>query len=224
MLNKEKTRRFSLDEDFMRYDTDDLLYGAMQYLATFHKEEKRLYLTKTNFSKRKKDIYALCNLNAQSLKRHLSKLRERGLLEEVEVQCGNKKLESYVFPYDYQGSYQIVDNEMLWYVVSTRNRQAVRIYIYLLNKHLWKQQNGEEYTFTNKELLSALGYSTAKDVNSLLNSAINNILESFYREGIINFEKYYEEFVAENGTAIQIPKKRLVFVANDKKVLRPIDI
>lgn len=45
-----KTRRFSLDEDFMKYDTDDLVYGYMRCLTTIKSEDGKYkeYLTIKN--------------------------------------------------------------------------------------------------------------------------------------------------------------------------------
>jgi hypothetical protein len=61
MSNK---RRFSLEGDFMNYNTDDLLFGAMYHLSTYHPVEKKLYLSKKNLLKNKKTIYELCDLDA----------------------------------------------------------------------------------------------------------------------------------------------------------------
>lgn len=204
------TRRFSLEENFMNYSTDDLLYGIMQYLATYHPTDEELYLSKKNLTKNKKEIYALCDLNARSLKRHLEKLIDAGLIEEKEL--------SYTFPYDFDERYQIIDWEMLWYVVSTRNKFAIKIYVYLLNKFLWKQTTKEHYIFTTQELVEALGYSSCR--NYVAESAINNVLESFSREGVISFSNYYEEHLFDNGTSVPTPKKRLDFVAAKKSEIR----
>ena len=77
---------------------------------------------------------------------------EKGLVAVDTVSCGtddNKKdVASYIFPYDKDMNYQIVNNDMLKYVIHTRNQCAVRIYVYLLNKYLWKK----DYHFTLKEL------------------------------------------------------------------------
>lgn len=208
-----KDRRFSLDEDFMNYSIDDLLYGSMQYLATFHPAKKKLYLTRKNLVKNKKDIYALCNLNSRSLNAHIQKLIDKKLVAEEEI----NGIPAYTFPYDYDGGYQIVNYEMLWYIVSTRNKSAIQVYVYLLNKYLWKAQTNERYSFTNKELQVAVGYS---ENTKLANSIMANVLESLSREGIIRFEEYYEENIAVDGSSVPTPKKRLVFVAKSKADLQ----
>ena len=208
-----KDRRFSLDDDFMNYSIDDLLYGAMQYLATCLPAKKQLYLTKQNLMKNKKDIYAICDLDSRKLKAHIQKLMDKGLIKEEMID----EYPSYTFPYDYDGGYQLINYEMLWYLVSTRSRFALQIYVYLLNKYLWKAQTEEKYVFTNKELQVAVGYS---ENTKLANSIMSNILESLSREGIIKFVDFYETGFSADGVEIPTPKKRLIFVAQTKEDLQ----
>ena len=217
-INGEKyKRRFSLEDDFMNYNIDDLLFGAMYYLSTYHPKEKKLYLTKKNFKKNKKIICELCELNAQSLRRHIEKLKEKGLIQECDIVIGDKKeiYPSYTFQYDAKTKYQIIENEMLWYIVSTRNRQAVEVYVWLLNKFLWKQESEETFIFTNKDIMKAIGYS-GESANALVSKMITNILESFKREGVINYSEFYEEQILNNGSSIPVPKKRLLKVVSSK--------
>lgn len=213
------TRRFSLEHNFMDYDSDDLLYGALQYLATYHPELHMLYLTKKKYTKSKQELMAICGLDSRGIKRHLDRLIEKGLIKEKKIYIGENKVEyeCFIFPYDTKERYQIINNEMLWYVVSTRNKQAVRIYIYLLNKYNWK----ENYEFSNKELVEALGYSP-KGNNALASSMVSNILESFKREGVIDYNEYYEQRVDTCGRQVPMPKKALVFVASNKNQLKQL--
>lgn len=218
-FEENRTRRLSLEDDFMNYSSDDLLFGALQYLATYHPELEMLYLTKKNITKSKKELYNLCGLNAQSLKRHLTKLEEKGLIKSKIIYIGANKTEydCYVFPYDRDGKYQIINNEMLWYIVSTRNQQAVRVYTMLLDWYDWKSHENDEFIFTNKDILKKLGYSTD---NKLASSVVSNILESFKREGVINYEEFYEVRIDNFGKEIPTPKKRLKFVAKSKSELK----
>lgn len=221
LVEKARKRRLSLEDNFMNYSTDDLLFGAMLYLATFHPEVGKLYLTKKNYEKNRKNFYNLCDdtNNAKTLKRHLDKLVEKGLIAEENITSGGEVYPSYVFPYDYNKKYQLVETEMLWYVVSTRNRQAVKVYIQLLNWFLWKEKENSVFVFTNKDIMKALGYSTD---NKLASSAVSNILESFAREGVIKIETYYEAHVDGNGITTPTPKKRLLFVARSKNELSAV--
>lgn len=219
MVQDNYTRRLSLEKDFMEYNSDDLLFGCLQYLATYHPELNKLYLPKKTLTKSKKEIYGLCGLNAKSFSRHIDRLKEKKLIKEETIYIGANKTEyeCYTFPYNYDGKYQIVNNEMLWYIVSTRNQQGVRIYTMLLDWYNWKHDDGEEFIFTNKDILKKLGYSTD---NKLASSVVSNILESFKREGVINYDEFYETRIDNAGREIPTPKKRLVFVAKSKDELK----
>ena len=89
----------------------------------------------------------------------MEKLKENGLLSEDS--------ENFYFPYNEAGKYKLVNYEMLSYLVNTRNSNAIKIYIYLLNKFQWK----ENYVFTLKELLVAIGYSENSN-NSLASQMV----------------------------------------------------
>ena len=212
-----RKRRLSLEDNFMNYGIDDLLFGSMYYLATFHPGAEKLYLTKKNYAKNRKNFYNLEDGgNAKTLKRHLDKLIEKGLIAEEDIKVNGETYPSYTFPYKYDEKYQLVEAEMLWYVISTRNRQAVKIYIQLLNWYLWKQETNEQFIFTNKDIMKVLGYSPD---NKLASSTVSNVLESFAREGVIKYENYYEEHINDEGKSVPTPKKKLLFVAKSKSEL-----
>lgn len=214
---KVRKRRLSLEDNFMNYGIDDLLFGSMYYLATFHPGVGKLYLTKKNYAKNRKNFYNLEDGgNAKTLKRHLDKLIEKGLVAEEDIKVNGESYPSYVFPYNYKEKYQLVEAEMLWYIISTRNRQAVKIYIQLLNWYLWKEKTDEQFVFTNKDIMKVLGYSTD---NKVASSMVSNVLESLSREGVIKYENYFEEHINDDGRSIPTPKKRLLFVAKSKNEL-----
>jgi hypothetical protein len=223
---KAHQRRFSLEDDFMNYDTDDLLFGAMYHLSTYHPDYRKLYLSRKSLLKNKKIIYELCGLNSQKLNRHLEKLIERKLIAVEEMIVAGEKVPVYTFPYDYKSNYQLIDNEMLWYLASTRNHQCIRVYVLLLKYYLWKQKVSQEqgedvyYVFTNADLLKDIGYSAD---NKVASSVITNILESFQREGLIQYEEFYEEIITNKGISVPSPRKRLKFVAKVKTDMRPVE-
>lgn len=214
---KSHQRRLSLEDDFMNYGIDDLLFGSMYYLATFHPEVSKLYLTKKCYAKNRKNFYNLEDGgNAKTLKRHLDKLIEQGLVAEEDIKINGESCPSYVFPYNYDENYQLIEAEMLWYIVSTRNRQAVKIYTQLLNWYLWKNKTNEQFIFTNKDILKILGYSAD---NKVASSVVSNVLESLAREGIIKYEDFYDESIDQSGNVVPVPKKKLIFVARSKSEL-----
>lgn len=217
-----RKRRLSLEETFMDYKIDDILFGAMYYLATYHPEKRVFYLTKKNYVKNKTMIKELCGTTAQTVDNHLKNLIQAKLITEDTIKSGGIDCPAYTFTYEYKEKYQLVENEMLWYVVDTRSKQAVKIYTYLLNKYNWKKNENDYYIFTIKELLGALGYSTNSN-NQTANNIITNILESFSREGVIRYETFHEPIITNEGKVVPAPKKRLLFVASSKKELPAVE-
>ncbi len=222
MINEEYKRRMSLEEDFMNYATDDLLYGMMYHLATYNPNTNELYLSKQTYEKHRQDFYFYCDINTKTLKRHLDKLIARGLIKDKDENneplkmLVNGKMELvFTFPYDKKGHYRLVNNDMLWYLVSTRNKQAIRTYLYLYNGFLWKQNGYESFVFTNKSILKALGY-TGTD-SRLASSGITNILESFQREGVIDYHIVYIQGSDDRGNTFPMPQMVLDFIATNKE-------
>ena len=217
----QNPRRFSLEEDFMNFKTDDLLYGFLRGLSTAKPIENgkyKEYLPIKEYHKNKKVIAGICNVSTKTLERHLNALFEKGLLDQgIELVVSNGKeyeYECFWFPYDENGSYKILERDMIKYLVDTRNSQCIKVYLYLLNKYEYK----ENYTFTIAEIQKALGYS-ASTTSAI--STISNILESFAREGIIEYEETYD-YIEKHGEVHKIPVKELHFVAKSVKQLPPV--
>ena len=189
-------RRMSLEDDFMDHSTNDLLYGFMRCLSTSKENEgevdsrqKRFeYLTFKEFSRYKKVIGSTLGCSSRTINNQLAKLEEAGLVQEVimPLYCEQNHqiydTSCYIFPYDYDGNYKIIEKNMLKYLVDTRNGHVIRVYLYLLNKFDWKP----DYVFTLEEIKTALGFSPSY---SQANITVSNILDSLKREGIISYEK-----------------------------------
>lgn len=210
---EEINRRFSLDEDFMNHKTDDLLYGFMRSISTAKpvynngKQEWKEYLTLKVYSQYRKVIQNICGVTTQTLKNRLNKLIEGGLVEETTLDLGGDKPTTvFLFPYDYDGNYKLINREMLKYLIDTRNPQAIRVYLFLLDKFQWKK----DYVFTLKELRVALGYG---ENYFYADSTIQNVLNSFKREGVINFTKERFDGIDDYGRGITTERMVLKFVA-----------
>lgn len=200
-------RRIPVEGVFIHYDSNDILYAIMYALATFNPTDKKLYLPKKTLTANKKSVYNICGFtDARMMKRHLTKLIEKGLVSEDEM--------NYYFPQNPEEKYRIIEKDMLQYLANTRSNQAIRVYISLLDWFLWKKKENADFIFTNKDVLEKLGYS--KD-NKIASSMITDILESFGREGVIKIERFYETNVLASGKEVPVPRMRLVFVARDKK-------
>lgn len=232
MSEKTITRLFSLEDDFMNFKTDDLLYGFLRTLSTaepIYKNGKPTglyeeYLTKKEYMKNKKLIAQVCGCSTRTLERHLNNLFEAGLLDEgikvVDTITKNGEDVSYEyncfwFPHDENGSYKILERDMVRYLVDTRNAQCIRVYLYLLNKYEWKP----DYSFSLVEIQKALGYS---ENSKSATETMKNIIESLAREGIIRYENEYE-YIEKNNELHKVPRKILKFVAKSVKQLRPVE-
>lgn len=77
------TRRFPLTEEFMNYRVDDLLYGYLQYKATYNPNKDRLYITADNLRKSKSNIETLCGCSRRTVDRQIKSLINAGLVEEM---------------------------------------------------------------------------------------------------------------------------------------------
>ena len=202
------TRRFSLDEDFMNYDTDDLVYGFMRSISTAHpvgNGQYEEYLSIKTFQKEKRILPTLCGTTAKTITNRVNKLIEKGLVELGEVDG----LPCYFFPYDYYGTFKIIDKEMVSYLVASRNAHAIRIYLYLLNCSTYKA----DYIFTIREIKAALGYAeSTKSADKL----IGYVLESFQKEGVIKYIKEWQESFDESGKVSKTERMVLKFVATSK--------
>lgn len=206
----------------MHYSVDDILFASMIHFATYEPDMDLLYISKKNYGKYRSQIAKFCGVTTRTLLNHLKSLIAKGFVIDTEVLGENGgSIPCYTFPYDYETKYQIVNNEMIWYLVQTRNNQCVKIYSYLLNKYLWKKQLEEKYVFTNRELMKVLGYNYMN--NHIVSKMITEILRSFCREGVMNIRKYYDESYDEYGNPMPLPKMELQFVAEHVNQLKPID-
>jgi hypothetical protein len=109
-------RRFSLEEDFMNFKTNDLLYGFMRGLSTARPVEGgkwQEYLPIKEFKKNKRLIAGICDCSTRTIDRHIDLLFAAGLLDEgIEIVESNGKQYEYPcywFPYDNNGKYKLID-------------------------------------------------------------------------------------------------------------------
>lgn len=210
------TRKFSLEDDFMNLTIDDMVYGYIQHMATFAPELKKLYVLVDTVSMEKKDIARMIGRTPRTVSNRIKKLLDNGLLVEEQITLNGVNRLCYVIPQETKGKYQIIYDEMLYYLISTRTTDCIKIYLYLKNKYDWKQKTNEYYSFTNGEILSAIGYSNNYD--GIASARIQCILESLMREGVIKWASYTEMI---NGYTA--PKKRLLFVATGLNELAPVE-
>ena len=202
-------RNISLEDNFMNYSVDDLLYAFMNYHATYDPATKEYYLTERNWTKYRPLLKGI--LNTRNCRNHLNSLIAKGII------IYDAERMRYIFPHNNFKKYQQVNNAMLYYLIITSNINVIKIYIYLLNKWLWKNQNKEPYYFTLKELREALGYSGGD--NAGVDSALHTILFSISKQGIIDATPTY---LSINPNTPPSPVFQLDFVAQNPKEFKNI--
>lgn len=189
--------------DFLNYNTNDLLYGAMYYFSTFDTGLKQLYLTKQSFQKHKDEICKMsCINNSKTLKRHLDKLIELNL-----IQLDDNK---YFFMKPRENTYEIVGRDILKRVLELEESQSLRIYSILVSWYRWKNKEDDFYIFSNKELLEKLGYSSN---NKKMSAKISEILEKMNKACIITYKTFYTTTVTPDGREVPVPRKKLYWVS-----------
>lgn len=202
-------RNISLEDTFMNYSVDDLLYAFMSYHATFDPQTQQYYLTERNWVKYRPLLKSV--ITTRNCRNHLNSLIAKGIIIHDEEHM------RYIFPHNGFKKYQPVNNAMLYYLIITSNMNVIKVYIYLLNKWLWKSKNNEPYYFTLKELREALGYSGSN--NEGVDAALRTILFSISKQGIIDATHTY---LTINPNTPPSPVFQLDFVAQNPNEFRTI--
>lgn len=202
-------RNISLEDNFMNYSVDDLLYAFMSYHATYDPLTNEYYLTERNWVKYRPLLKSI--ITTRNCRNHLNSLIAKEIVIHDETRM------RYIFPHNGFKKYQPVNNAMLYYLIITSNINVIKVYIYLLNKWLWKKQTNEPYYFTLKELREALGYSGSN--NEGVDAALRTILFSISKQGIIDATPTY--LVINPNTPVS-PVYQLDFVAQNPKEFKTI--
>ena len=220
-------RYFSLEEDFMNYKVDDLLYGYMFYHATPIEESEdkvKFYLRIKKYNTMRKNLKKLLDVDIKTLKRHLDLLMNNGLIWKEMMKINDKDEEVFIFKSDdFIGKYQKVNYTILEYLIRTSSKQKIKMYIYLLDKYQWKRKENDCYLFTKRELLGVLGYET-KNISStdMSYGIVSDNLDSLYREGALIFEVVKMKEKMENGREVLVERLKLTWMAEALDELRPV--
>lgn len=211
LKENNKKRKFSLEEDFMNLTVDDLILGYIHHLATYIPEKKILYVTEKQMSSERKAMAAIIDRTPQTVRTKIKKLVEMGLITQEQLELNGQKELVYIIPQNTIGKYEIIYEDIMWYIICTRKRFILKIYLYLLNKYDWKKELGADmYSFTLGELAEVIGYSKNCAATGTVLQIISMALTSLRNEGIIDFVDY------SDGKAT---RKRLTYVAHTMKEL-----
>lgn len=187
VLQKNYMRRMPVEDAWLNYGIDSLIYSYMINIASTRPvaaAKYELYLPIKKYKRHQKILAKLCgNISTRTLERKLNKIIEEGYIKKDE--------ENYLFPYDENEHYFMISNETLFFFCSTSNSLMIKLYVYLGYRWHWKKYHYEhEYNFTIKELCLMMGYSE-NSRNQMLENAIGMCLATLKRNGFIDFEERY---------------------------------
>ena len=198
-------RKLSLRADLLGDKKVDYnLYGHLQALSYLKDGKRFVYavdatpsqlLAMTPVDGAGKKITSLA-----TIKRVMKFFKDSGLITEGKVEdLAGKEVKCFWLNED-ENYFQLINLETLRFLCDVANSDVIKTYAYLLNKSFYF----EGYTFTKKELLDAIGYSS-KDKGQQL---MDDILLGLSKFGLIKFESCYER----NYDGNPVPKMRLLEV------------
>ena len=116
--------------------------------------------------------------------------KEIGLVKEGKIEdLSGNAVDVYILSQDFS-IFQPIPLQTLSFLINVSNSNVIKVYAYLLNKYKWKQKENQWYSFTIKELLSAIGYSYKNDNVKMM----TDILEMLKAIKLIDYEiTYYKQ-------------------------------
>lgn len=219
-MEKQQVRRFSLEKDFMDYSINDIIYGYLSYNSTFDKNNKERYIYMKDVAKLKPELARMLDCTARTVTNNINKMIIDDGHPDRLLRAGLKNGEAVYFLVEGPGRYQFINYDILWYLLQTRSKIAIKVYVYLLNKYLWKQQSNEHYIFTIEEIAEAMGYSTK---SMTIRPVISTLLESFCREGLICWKEIIEPTIV-GMKVVPVTRRELTFIIERKEQLAPLVI
>ena len=205
-MKNETKRKFEVTKKakWMSYSIDDILYGLLQYYATYNPNETNpnhaLYITKQNYAIHRKEIQECCGVTPKTLLNHLNKLINEHIIEEFTI----NGYPSYGIVNNRDCPYKIIDGNLLYYLCRTRNKAVLKVYLTLLNWYEFK----DGYEFTKREINDILGYAKTSSQDG-----VSYILISLKRDCLIDYTGFCDIRTDGLGQSIPIPKMRLNHVA-----------
>ena len=198
-------RKLSLRADLLGDKKVDYnLYGHLQAMSYLKDGKRFVYASEATPSQ----LLAMTPVDGAgkkitslaTIKRVMKFFKDSGLITEGKVEdLSGKEVKCFWLNED-ENYFQFIQLDTLRFLCNTTNSNVIKTYAYLLNKSFYF----EGYTFTKKELLDAIGYSS-KDKGQQL---MDDILLGLSKFGLIKFESCYER----NYDGNPVPKMRLLEV------------
>ena len=198
-------RKLSLRADLLGDKKVDYnLYGHLQAMS-YLKDGKRFVYASEATPSQLLDMTPVDGAgkkitSLRTIQRVMKFFKEVGLITEGKVEdLSGNQVKCFWLNED-ENYFQFIQLDTLRFLCNTTNSNVIKTYAYLLNKSFYF----EGYTFTKKELLDAIGYSS-KDKGQQL---MDDILLGLSKFGLIKFESCYER----NYDGNPVPKMRLLEV------------
>ena len=197
-------RKLSLRADLLGDKKVDYnLYGLLQAMSYLKDGKRFVYAVDATPSKLldmtpTEDGKKITSL--ATIKRVMKFFKDSGLITEGKVEDLSGTEAKCFWLNEDENYFQFIQLDTLRFLCNTTNSNVIKTYAYLLNKSFYF----EGYTFTKKELLDAIGYSS-KDKGQQL---MDDILLGLSKFGLIKFESCYER----NYDGNPVPKMRLLEV------------
>lgn len=213
------SRAFSLESDFMSWHINDLFYCWLMKEAKYKKETNTLFIEYSDYLSKMECAKeaALCT-NDSTLYRAMVKLLKSDLISIGNVNWYNKDRKAIILKNSFTGRYQIVKFDMLDYLVKTRSKGCVQIYVFLLNKYLWSATTNRPYDFTYSELATLLGYKNKKEGAR----SVKIMIESLWREGLIELAEVWLN--NENSAFGKVRALRVTKIIQNVAELKPFNV
>lgn len=183
----KQSRWFPLEDYFLNYHIDDVIYGYLSYSATYNEETKELYLAPPKYDKLLQDLARALGMEKRRIKAHMEKILSAKL-----ITYDKQKSRYLIKNYGHGEKYSIIHCSLLFFLISGLNRNAVKIAVYLLNKYeYYTDQNDKYYNFTLRELTTILGYADSSSTRGRVNPMIKKVLKWLCLAGVINIKEGY---------------------------------
>lgn len=191
-----ETRIIPLTDEFMK---DKKIYANMwAFLQTisYLSKDKQRFVYKTHFTMKEMhetiatEEKGKLNPSLSTVKNVWKLFKEIGLVKEGKIEdLSGNAVDVYILSQDFS-IFQPIPLQTLSFLINVSNSNVIKVYAYLLNKYKWKQKENQWYTFTIKELLSAIGYSYKNDNVKMM----TDILEMLKAIQLIDYQiTYYKQ-------------------------------
>lgn len=219
MENSEK-RRFPMEDNFMKGNKDvskskpnDVLYGYLQMISTYRKEDNIRFVYKKDYShmdierhfgvdEKGKPIFP-----RKSAERAMRVLIQYGYVREVKVMgLKNNLVPAYELPYDVTETFQYINLDTLKYLLEVFNPNVIKLYIFLKYKHFCHSNN---FVFTKKMLLKEC-FGVSSNTNKTANDKLKTCLDVLAKVKLIK----WCNFTILNDNGQPVPQMKLTYFSD----------